>query len=257
MKYGFCTGFATTLLWQIERKMIEKIEREGYDYVELPLMSVACLSDGEFNTLSSYFSSFVSCNLFPSNIPLLSKDRDVEEISSYLDLVFSRAQKLGIKEVIFGSGKARSFDSSFTKEEALRELEKLIKEIIIPKATKADITVLLEPLKRDECNIINTVEEAYSLVKTVNDPSFSLMADLYHMENNGEDLSILPHLVNSIEHIHIAGKNRSLVETISSPFILKGLEMLKSANYDKAISFETDWGDIKTSLEWLKAKFNN
>lgn len=257
MEYGFCTGFATTPLWQIERKMIEEIEREGYDYVELPLMSVACLGDGEFNTLSSYFSSFVSCNLFPSNIPLLSKDRNVEAISNYLDLAFSRAQKLGIKEVIFGSGKARSFDSSFTKEEALKELEKLIKEVIIPIAVKNGIVVLLEPLKRDECNIINTVEEAYSLVRLVNHPSFSLMADLYHMENNGEDLSILPLLANSLEHVHIAGKNRSLAETISSPFILKGLKMLKRANYDKAISFETNWGDIKAPLEWLKAIFNN
>ena len=64
-------------------------------------------------------------------------------------------------------------------------------------------------------------------------------------------------LPSSSQHVHIAGKNRSLVETISSPFILKGLEMLKSSNYDKAISFETDWGDIKTSLEWLKAIYNN
>lgn len=257
MKYGFCTGFATAPLWQIERKMIGKIEREGYDYVELPLMSVACLSDGEFNTLSSYFSSFVSCNLFPSNLPLLSKDRNVEEISAYLDIAFSRAQKLGIEEVIFGSGKARSFDSSFTKDKALMELRKLIEELIIPKARKANITILLEPLKRDECNIINTVEEAYSLVKEVNNPSFSLMADLYHMENNGEDLSIIPFLVNLLQHVHIAGKNRSLNETVLSPFILKGLSILKTANYDKAISFETNWGDIKASLEWVKAIFNN
>ena len=257
MKYGFCTGFATTPLWQIERKMIEEIEREGYDYVELPLMSVTCLSDGEFNTLSSYFSSFVACNLFPSSLPLLSRDRNIEDISNYLDLAFFRAQKLGIKEVIFGSGKARSFDASLTKEEALKELEKLIKEIIIPKAIKANIRVLLEPLKKDECNIINTVEEAYSLVKRINHPSFSFMADLYHMENNGEDLSILPLLANSLGHIHIAGKNRDLSITLSSPYILKGLKMLKASGYDKAISFETNWGDIKAPLEWLKAIFNN
>ena len=41
MEYGFCTGFASVPLWQIEEDMILDIKASGYDYPEFPVMSFA------------------------------------------------------------------------------------------------------------------------------------------------------------------------------------------------------------------------
>ena len=45
MEYGFCTGFASVPLWQIEEDMILDIKASGYDYPEFPVMSFAEMSE--------------------------------------------------------------------------------------------------------------------------------------------------------------------------------------------------------------------
>ena len=51
MEYGFCTGFASVPLWQIEEDMILDIKASGYDYPEFPVMSFAEMSEEEFSRL--------------------------------------------------------------------------------------------------------------------------------------------------------------------------------------------------------------
>ena len=74
------------------------------------------------------------------------------------------------------------------KDEAFSRLVSVSRRIIASIASGNGITVLVEPLRRGECNIINTVEEGAGLCEAVDDQSFSLMADIYHMESNGEPL---------------------------------------------------------------------
>ncbi|MGN1164791.1 MAG: TIM barrel protein, partial [Candidatus Ornithospirochaeta sp.] len=170
-----------------------------------------------------------------------------------LDTAFSRARRLSIEKIIFGSGKARGFSNPTTRGEAEVNLYTTIEKAIIPKAKEYGITVLIEPLTRRECNLINTLEEGYKVVEEFSDENLLLMADLFHMKNNGEDLSSLETCLSSILHIHIAGKDRELEDTIRDPFLTEGLELLKSLGYDSTISLETKDGDKKKVLDWLKA----
>ncbi len=253
MKYGFCTGFATEPLWLIKKDMLECILLSGYDYAELPVMSFSEMDEETFSSTLSSFSFPVACNLFPGTIPLVDKTKDIGAIRDYLDIAFTRCNILGIKETVFGSGKARSYNSSaMTKEEAMDSLKETIEKAVIPKAEEYGITVLIEPLKRDECNLINTVEEGYSLSLEFNNPSLRLMADIYHMESNGEDISSLEEAYERIDHIHIAGRERNLSTTLSNPYILSAIALLKGKGYDKSISFETTFGDISPALVKLK-----
>ena len=253
MKYGFCTGFATSPLWQIEKDMLFSIMDAGYDYAELPIMTFQDMDGSKFSSDLSSFHFPVACNLFRGNIPLVGINKDIGKIDSYLDIAFSRCNVLGIKKAVFGSGKARSYDiKEMGKDEALDSLRDTIEKSIIPKATEYGITVLIEPLKRDECNLINTVEEGYSLSKEFDNPNLLLMADIYHMNSNSEELTTLLPALDRIEHIHIAGKDRKLEDTLSSPYILKALNILKENGYNKSISFETTFGDISSALKTLK-----
>ncbi len=253
MKYGFCTGFATEPLWEIRCDMLERIRASGFDYAELPIMTFADMGEEEFSSIFPSFSSPVACNLFPGRIPLVSKERDFSVIRSYLDTAFCRCRALGIKETVFGSGKARSYNpDEMGWDEAYGRLKETIAEAIIPKAVEYGITVLIEPLKRGECNLINTVSEGYALSEEIGHPSLLLMADIYHMESNGEDVRSLVPALDRIRHIHIAGKGRCLDDTAEDAYIYDALRLLKRCGYDRTVSFETSDGDISSALSWLK-----
>lgn len=254
MEYGFCTGFASTPLWDIQGSMLARIRDAGFDYAELPAMSFADMEPCVFDSVLGGFRAPVACNLFPGRIPLVSLERDLDAVRDYLDVVFSRAVSLGIGKIVFGSGKARSYDAScMSFDEAMERLRELVSSVVVPKASEYGVTILIEPLKRGECNLINTVEEGYSFVSDISSPQFLLMADIYHMNSNGEDLSTLVSSLDRIHHIHIAGHERSLADTLCNPYILRALSLLKSCGYDETISFETCDGDLAAALKTLKA----
>lgn len=233
--------------------MLARIRDAGFDYAELPVMSFADMEPVVFDSVLGGFRAPVACNLFPGWIPLVSFERDLDVVRDYLDIALSRAVSLGIGKIIFGSGKARSYDaSSMSFDVAMERLKETVSCVVVPKASEYGVTILLEPLKRGECNLINTVEEGRSFVSDISSPWFLLMADIYHMNSNGEDLSTLVSSLDLVHHVHIAGAGRSLEDTLCNPYILHALSLLKSRGYDETISFETCDGDIAAALETLK-----
>ena len=252
MKYGFCTGFATEPLWMIEEDMVLSIKSAGFDYPEFPVMTYARMSEESFSSLKEIASAPVACNLFPGDIPLSNKDRELSRVKDYLDIALMRSKELGVGKIVFGSGKARSYSRETGHEEGKRILFETIEKAIIPKAKEWGITILIEPLTRGECNLINTVEDGCRISKEFDDESLLLMADLFHMKNNGESLSSLETCFDRIKHVHIAGNGRSLSSLKNNDFIIQGLKILKNLGYNDTISFETNDGDKKEALEWLK-----
>ena len=51
MRYGYCTGFSTTPLFQLGTELLTLIRSTGFDYVEYPMMNFLNLSDGDFDKL--------------------------------------------------------------------------------------------------------------------------------------------------------------------------------------------------------------
>ena len=138
-------------------------------------------------------------------------------------------------------------------EEAYDILVSLIRTMIAPMAEDNGITILIEPLSYGECNIINTLEEGSRLVTDVSHPAFSLMADLLHMQNNGENPAILEEVLPLIKHVHIAEKDRVLPADGFSDYAARGLSILESMGYDGDISYETVDGDKQKALELMKS----
>lgn len=250
MIYGFCTGFATNPLFSIDYDLYRKINDAGFDYAESPLMSLVELDLDTFNDKQELFKAPVLCNLFPGYLNLYTSNDD--EIASYTDKAFLRMKALGADKIIFGSGKARSFNG-ISYDEAYKRLYHITKDIAGKKACEYKINILIEPLKRSECNIINTLYEGYSFVRNLDIDSVKLMADLYHMECNWENIEYLREALPYIHHIHIAGKERSLSDTLKDEYLKKGLKILKDEGYDESISFETNIdSDIKEALKNLR-----
>lgn len=253
MKYGFCTGFATSPLFAFDGGLVKGVKAAGYDFAELPLICLEDFDEDSMVSLSSWFEAPVMCNLFPARISLYSDTRQAEE---YLSRMLPRASALGVKRIVFGSGKSRSYPHGMPLDAAYESLAALISNKIAPIAEDNGIEILIEPLSYGECNIINTVEEGYKLVNYVSHRAFSLMADIFHMANNGEKTESLARVFPAIKHVHIAEKSRKLPENKFSEYVSSALSILKSCGYNRTISYETSDGDKGKALELIKSSFN-
>jgi sugar phosphate isomerase/epimerase len=187
----------------------------GFDYMEVRTSEVAALSDAEFERLSAQlkqlaFPAPAAYWFVPAEIkltgPAVDKDRQME----YLHRALDRVSRLGVRLIVFGSGGARQVPAGFPIEEAFRQLVDFGKRAG-PEARKRNITIAIEPQRREECNIINNTIEALRWVEAVNDPNIQLMIDYYHFSVEKEDPAIILKVKDHLRHLHMANPNRRVM----------------------------------------------
>lgn len=243
MKYGFCTGFATTITDAIDYDLVRRIKKAGYDYVEFPLMLIESLDDDQFNQLLMELESLnlacnVTCNLFPASIHVVGPDTDRQEIEAYLQHAFDRAARLGIKKIVFGSSPSRRLPAGYSKEAGYRQLASLIKETMIPLCEKYGFEMVIEPIGSGLCNLINSLPDGMKLVNMVNSPYVTLLADSVHLLSDNENPDHITLYADFLNHVHISELDRILPEYSYSDALEQILKRLKAIDYDKTISFE-------------------
>ena len=69
------------------------------------------------------------------------------------------------------------------------------------------IVIAIEPLRRQETNIVNTAAEGLDLVTAVDHPNFQLMIDFYHLASEHEDPAIVLKARDHLRHLHVANPN--------------------------------------------------
>ena len=245
MRYGFCTGFAVSPLFSIDPSLEEQIAGWGFDFVEYPLMSIAALDEAEFLKLkdrvqSNGLSCDCMCNLFPSSVPVIGEKTDENSIRRYLDRAFERASALGVKKIIFGSAGARHL-GDFGRAEADAQFLSCLK-ILDGTCEKYGIKVLIEAIRAGEADYINTLREGARMVQAAQEEgcrNIDLMADLFHMQSNGEPLSDLDEFSDLIGHIHVCEQERALPDANFSEYLSGAFEILKNRGYDLTVSYES------------------
>jgi D-psicose/D-tagatose/L-ribulose 3-epimerase len=243
MRYGFCTGFATTMTDAIDYDLLEKIKDAGYDFVEFPLMLIESLSDQEFEALLSELGRIgidcdAVCNLFPARVRVIGPDADKAAIDSYLRKAFARASRMGVKKVVFGSSPSRQLPEGWTRQEGYRAFVSVIHEHLIPLCRAHGFHLMIEPIAADLCNLINSLDDGMEIVQMTDSPVVSLHADSVHMLSIHEDADNILKYAPFIDHIHISELDRVLPETSYTPELLKILKNIKAIQYDDTISFE-------------------
>src|SRR5205085_1208498 len=73
-----------------------------------------------------------------------------------------------------------------------------------PIAAKSGVTIVVEPLNRGECNLVNTIDEGADAVKRCNHPNVRLLVDIFHMLRNGESPDPIVRHADLIVHSHVA-----------------------------------------------------
>ncbi len=82
-------------------------------------------------------------------------------------------------------------------------------ERLLPRAERAGVRLLLEPINRYETDYLTTIDQVLAVIDRVNSPGLGVLADLFHM--NIEEASIegaLHRGASRLGHVHAADSNR-------------------------------------------------
>ncbi|HOE88507.1 MAG TPA: sugar phosphate isomerase/epimerase family protein [Sphaerochaeta sp.] len=264
MRYGMCTDIATATRDRVEYELLKRIKEAGFDFVEFPLMMIETLSDDDFEVLLAELKRLglacdCSCNFFPGRIKVTGPSVNKAEIDAYLDKAMGRAQRMGVKKIVFGSNNSRNIPDGWGLERGYDQMCEVIEELIIPYCRKYGIMIVMEPIRKQSGNILLTVKDGEYFVNRINKPEIRLLADLMHMQYNEENPEDLRDVRPMLHHVHICEMDRMLPEDGFSEFLQKALKILKELGYDETISFESKGGtgpdSLKNALTQLKRQF--
>jgi D-psicose/D-tagatose/L-ribulose 3-epimerase len=239
VQVGYCSSL----------KNIDAAKAAGFEYLELGTTEIAALSDEDFETTLQRIRELglpvPVTNLFvPQNIRLTGPGVNPDQQMTYVQKALARLSRLGTEIVVFGSGGARRVPDGFSKTEAFEQLVDFGRRAA-REAKRHAVTIAIEPLRRQETNIINSAAEGLELVKAIGHPNFQLMIDFYHLASEQEDPGIVIGAKDHLRHLHVANPQGRVFplrweEFDYAPFFAN----LRTIRYDKRISVEAGSTDI-------------
>ena len=247
MKFGIC------------RNMQECVEDYPHsaDFVEICAMDI-------LGALKDYYPTFkravdeglvttYSCNgLFPGDIRLTG-DVNWDAIKAYCDETFYKLAELRVKMLVFGSGRAKHVPDGFDRFKAWDQLYEL-GAYLSDTAKQYGQTVVVEPLRYSEVNIVNTVDEGAGYCRVVNRDNFKLLVDFYHFANNEEDWASLERNKDLLAHAHIATVEERTRPTTEGDweFFARSINALRAIDFKGSLSFEGGFHEGKYMSEMVQ-----
>jgi len=264
MRFGCCSNMVAVQKNGTGIEIIEQLREIGYDYIEMPLSSIMALTDKEYFQLKErVLNSGIKCeacnNFFPPDMRLTGPEVDMGKIKNYLEKAFERASELGVEIIVFGSGPAKYVPEGFSMERAWQQLVALLRithDLVEPYG----ITIVIEPLRKYECNIVNTLREGLKLAKEVHRDTIKCLVDLYHLDVEKEEPSAILEAGEYLRHVHFAmPKGRVYPKDFGEYDYKPFIENLKKINYQHRLSVEAYSNNFNeeaiASLNLLKKYF--
>ena len=221
------------------------IEGTAADYTEPPVASVvmAPLFDELGPRLASSPCPARAANVFlPGDLAVVGPAVDQARVEAYVGEAAARLGRLGVRALVFGSGRARAIPGGFDRGPALDQLEAFTR-LASAAAAANGVQLVIEPLRRAESNVFNSVREAAAFVRQRDLSQTRVLADLYHMQEEGEDLGALDDSADLLAHVHVADSGRRPPGQGDWP-LPAFLERLRTIGYTGACSIECLWTDF-------------
>lgn len=241
MRFGVCCG----------PEHVFALQELGYDYVEPSLAGVVSLAERDFRETERMVADAplkaeaFNCFL-PGELKVVGPAVDWPRIRDYLACGMERASRLGGRLIVFGSGGARSIPDGFSREKARDQLAEFL-----GRASEAagpyGLVIALEPLRRAECNIINSAREAVDLARLVNLPNIRVLLDYYHVTEEHEDAGVVKDVgADLLAHVHLANpKGRRYPKTADRDEYGAFFGALREIKYAGRISLEGATDDLR------------
>lgn len=222
---------------------IRKLSEFEYDYAELPLAEMMALDAAALRKIRADLAAVeLRCeacnNFFPRTMRLTGEDADPAGALEYAKRALQLAAGLGVETVVFGSGGAKNVPDGFPMEKGYEQVVALLRAVA-PAARDNGITIAIEPLRKAECNLINTYAQGAELAKDVGEQPVRCLVDFYHLTEEQEPVDDIVRDAAYLHHVHLANpKGRVYPAQIGEAEYLPFIGALRSAGYSGRISCE-------------------
>lgn len=183
--------------------------------------------------------------LLPGTLKIVGPDADLAALAAYAETAFARVAALGGDLCVFGSGGARTIPDGWDRAEGRRQFVAACRALV-PVAAAHGVTLALEPLRQAETNLVNTVTDGLALLDEVGDERLAILADLYHMLEEGEDLAVVRDAAPRLAHVHVAAQGTRTLPTATTDGAVMAafLRELHAIGYERRVSIECQWEDV-------------
>lgn len=241
MQIGFCTDPAT---------LATLPTRPECDFIEGHVVNfmIPEASDAEFAPRAAALKAcgypMPAANvLLPPTLKCSGPDLDYARLDRYAQTVFRRCREMGMTLIVFGSAGARMAPEGFSLAKAFEQYVDILKQFG-PLAEENGVTIVVEPLNRGECNVVNTVIEGAEAVRRANTPAVKLLVDLFHMLRNDESPDDIVKVGPLIRHAHLAEKKERAAPGVNQEDFRPFLRALRRTGYNARLTLEPVWTDL-------------
>lgn len=223
----------------------------GYDYVELSVGAVNELTDAQADILSSAVKNgefnLFCCNSFvPPEIKICTENFGT--VTAFVKKTMRRLNRIGVTEVVFGSGYARKRPDTVSVEDADKRIEEFLL-LCSDEGNKYGITVCVEPLNSTETNVINKATDGACLVRKLGKANIKLLPDLFHMCIEKEDPAVLVGMADITAHLHASeAPGRVFPGKYGGEYLKRAAKFFKECG-SPAVTVECVFDDFKTEAK--------
>jgi sugar phosphate isomerase/epimerase len=222
----------------------------SFEYIELALQGVLPLGEDDFQKMTSQLRSLglsVRCgyNAIPKEIRLVGPDIDAAKQDAHLAFLLKRAAVLKLRYIIFNAGASWRVPDGFSRDIARQQLAEFSRRFASA-AAQQNTTVLLEPQRDRDSNLLTTIDEAVTLVKAVDHPNFQLMVDYSFLRIQKDDVRALLKGGGYLRHVHISNpeKNRTYPMSDADSDYASFFNVLKQIGYRGGLSVHASTSDF-------------
>ena len=229
------------ILWDKLEKSLQTASQIGFDGVELFTQGASVESEKPLDELLSQYNLTLGAvgtgaGKVIHGLSLTDKDANVRsDAKFFIKEMISFGANFNAPTIL-GSMQG-SFCEQVDRKTALSHLREALEELG-DHAISHGTFFIYEPLNRYETNLFNLFEEACRFCKNLNTNGVKVLADLFHMNIEEEDIAatIKPN-ADMLGHVHFADSNRKPVgygHTEMKPIC----DCLKEINYSGYVSAE-------------------
>ena len=179
-------------------------------------------------------------------------EEDLEKVRDYMYKLISSTSDLNIETLVMGAGGARTLPLPDWYDNVIEQMADICKYAISPVLDEYGIILALEPLRKNETNMINRTDEGVLVAKKANVPNIKVMADLYHVAEEDTSLADFVNYKGYIRHSHMGKPQPRVMPSVGDGYDYKPFfDALRSANFNGRMSIEANKScdDERTSLE--------
>jgi sugar phosphate isomerase/epimerase len=230
------------------------LKQAGCSYVEIGINSFlvpdkddAAFADNLKEAFASELPIYAGNTFFPGNIKLVGPEVNMETTLRFVETAMQRAKQIGFRIFVLGSGGARRIPDDYDTAKATAQFIDLCKQIALL-GEKYDVVVVIEPLRRQETNFINTVRQGTAIARAVNHPNLLVLADFYHMLCEDEDAQAIVEAGDLLYHCHITEIAERTAPGIKGDDFTPYFKALREINYKGGISLECNWKNFEEEV---------